>query len=287
MLALLGIAAVVAVVLATAGSGGSANLVSGSAVAEAAEATARLPGASISMHMKMEMSGLPRAIEMQMAGVQNNRGKTARMSGYYLNMPSQVPGAGAGGKVPVESVAITPRVYMKSPLLASQLPDGKQWLSYDLAKTGQQLGIGDPTQFNQSGDPMQALRNLRATSDRVERVGRERVRGVSTTHYRGTVDVRKLPDLLPAAKREEARRSIDRLIDLIGTDSYPMEIWVDDKRLVRRFRLNMDMKIAQAGDRHMKIDMTIDMFDFGPKPVAKAPPADEVYDVTSRVGQTP
>jgi hypothetical protein len=287
ILALLGVVALVAVVLAAAGSGGSANLVSGSAVAQAAEATAKLPGSSLAMHITMDLDGLPHPIEAQMTGVSNNRKGTARMSGYYLHMPSGVPGADADGKVPFESVAVLPRIYMKSPLLASQIQDGKQWLSYDVAKTGQALGIGDPTRFNQSGDPTQTLRNLRATSDRVERLGTEDVRGVATTHYRGTVELRRLPDLLPAEKRDAARKSVDRMIELAGTDSYPMEIWIDRKHLVRRFKLTMNMKMAQVGDKRMKMEITTDMFDFGPKPVAKAPPEDEVYDVTAQASQTP
>jgi hypothetical protein len=174
---------------------------------------------------------------------------------------------------------------MTSPLFDSQLPDGKKWLGYDVAKTGRQLGIGDPTQYNQ-GDPMQTLDNLRATSDRVEKVGSEDVRGVSTTHYRATVELRRLPNIVPPDQRESARRSAERLIELAGTDSYPVEVWIDRRHMVRRVSLSMNMKVGQT-DRRMTMDMTIEMFDFGPKPVPKAPPADEVYDVTKLAGKTP
>jgi hypothetical protein len=266
------------------GRGGDANLVSGSAIAEAADATSRVPGASISMHIVMKIDGVSRPIQANMTGVSSQH-QNARMSGAYTGFPKKIPGQRPDGSVPIESVVITPRVYMKSPVFGAQLPDGKDWFSYDLAKAGQQLGIGDPTQFNQ-GDPMQVVNNLRATSDRVEQVGSEKVRSVPTTHYRAKIELRKLPDLLPAAQRATARKSVDRLISLSGTDSYPVEIWIDRHHMVRRMRMVMDMKVGQTG-RRMKMDMTVDMFDFGRKPEPKAPPADDVYDATKLVGRTP
>jgi hypothetical protein len=279
------ICAVAAIALVFAGKGGDANLVSGSAIAEAASATSKVAGASISMHIVMKIDGVSKPIDADMTGVSSERTRSARMSGAYTGFPKAIPGARADGSLPIEEVVILPRIYMKSPVFASKLPDGKEWFSYDLAKAGKQIGIGDPTQFSQ-GDPMEAVNNLRATSDRVERVGTEDVRSVSTTHYRAKVELRKVPDLLPAAQREEARKSIDHLIELTGTDSYPVEVWIDRHHMVRRTRMSMDMKVGQTG-RKMKMDMTVEMFDFGRKPQPKAPPADKVYDATSLAAGTP
>jgi hypothetical protein len=282
-IAVLAAAGVLALVLA--GRGGDANLVSGSALAEAASATSQVPGATISMHISMKIDGLDQPIEAQLDGVTSRRSRSARMAGAYTHFPKKIPGQRADGSVPIESIAIMPRIYMKSPIFASQLPDGKDWLSYDVAKASQQLGIGDPTQFNQ-GDPMHSLDNLRATSDRVEQVGSEDVRHVPTTHYKATVELRKLPEVVPAAQRAAARKAAERLIALTGTDSYPIEVWIDRRHMVRRMRFTIDMKFAQT-DRRMKMDMTIEMFDFGPKPKPNAPPADSVYDVTKLAGRTP
>ena len=284
-LAVVAICVVAVLALVLPGRGGDANFVSGSALAEAASTTAKVPGASISMHIEMRIDGLSDPIEADMTGVSSRRNKSARMSGAYTHFPKAVPGQRADGSVPIDSIAILPRIYMKSPVFASQLPAGKEWLSYDLAKTGQQLGIGDPTRFNQ-GDPMQTVDNLRATSDRVEKVGSEDVRGVSTTHYRAKVELRRLPNIVPPDQRESARRSIARLIELTGTDSYPLEVWIDRRHMVRRIFLSMTMKVAQTG-RHMKMEMTIEMFDFGRKAEPKPPRADKVYDVTKLAGKTP
>jgi hypothetical protein len=283
--AVVAICVVAGLALLLTGKGGDANFVSGSALAEAASTTAKLPGANVSMHIEITIDGLSEPIEADMTGVSSRLDKSARMSGAYTHFPKAVPGQRDDGSVPIESIAILPRIYMKSPVFASSLPDGKEWLSYDIAKSSQRLGIGDPTQYNQ-GDPMQTLDNLRATSDRVEQVGTEDVRGVSTTHYRARVELRRLPNVVPPAQRESARRSAERLIQLAGTDSYPVEVWVDRRHMVRRISLSMNMKIPQA-DRRMKIDMTIEMFDFGRKPVPKPPPADKVQDVTNLAGGTP
>lgn len=286
LIGVLGVCAIVAVVLAIAGSGGDANLVSGSAIAEAADVTAKVPGASMTMDITMEIDGLDHPISAHMTGVSERRGRTAHMTGEYLNMPKEVPGAGADGRVPIESIFVQPRVYMKSPIFGSQLPDGKEWLGYDVAKAGQELGIGDPSQFNQSSDPMESLKSLRAISDRVEQLGTEDVRGVHTTHYRATVELRRIPETLPADQRDSASKSIARLTELIGTDSYPVEIWIDGHHLVRRMMLTMTMKIPRS-DKRMRMDMAFEMFDFGPKPVTKAPPKEDVYDATKLAGRTP
>jgi hypothetical protein len=274
---ILGVAAIAAVAVALAVSSGDSDtdIVSGSALAQAASATEKVPGASLGGVVEIDMDALPKPIVMHLEGAADTRGKSARMIGTYENFPKQVAGLDKDGKVGIELISLLPDMYMKSPLFDSVLPDGKSWLHQDLAKTGKQLGIGDPTQFSQ-GDPSQTVSNLRATSDRVERVGGEDVRGVQTTHYRATVELNKLPALAKPSERAEARQKSQRLIDLIGTDSYPIDVWVDRKHLVRRTSFTMKMTVQ---GRRMTVRTTTDMYDFGPKPRAKRPPASETYDL--------
>jgi hypothetical protein len=267
------------------GKGGDANLVSGSAIAEAADATSKVQGANLAMHISAQVDGVSDPIVADLNGVSSQAGQSAHLSGAYKHFPKKVPGQLPDGSVPVASVVIMPHVYMKSPLFASELPPGKEWIGYDAVKAGQQLGIGDPTRFNQ-GNPMQVLSTLRAASPRVERVGAEDVRSVPTTHYRAKVELRRLPGTLAPAQRQSAQKSIARLIDLMGSDSYPVDVWIDRHHMVRRVRLVMQMKVAQTG-RSMKMDMTTEMFGFGRKSQPKAPPADSVYDVTKLAGRTP
>jgi hypothetical protein len=273
-------AAVVVVVLVlvmSSGGGGGGDLVSGSALADAAKATQRVPGASVSMDETVEAGGLSKPLRIRLHGVENMRQRAADLVGAYTEFPRKVPGQRADGSLPVETIVLIPHVYMRSPLFGSALPSGKSWLDLDLAKVGRRLGLGDPTQFGNNTDPGQTVRALRAVSSRVERLGTENVRGVATTHYRGKVELRRLPAVTPAAQRPAARRMVAKLTQLIGTDSYPIEVWVDRRHLMRRARMVMDMKVQGT---HVREDMTTDMFDFGPKQKIKPPPASDVYDAT-------
>jgi hypothetical protein len=280
----LALAAVVAVVVlalvATGGGGSDATLVSSSAIAQAAQATEKVPGATISTDAKITGSGLSKPLEMHLEGVESLRPRSARVVGTYANFPKRVPGAGPDGTIPVEIVSLPPDVYVKSPLLASAVPDGKSWLHVNIDQMGKRLGIASPSQFGQQ-DPSQLLRNLGALSDRVEEVGRERVRGVDTTHYRATVQLRKLDALARGPEKAAVRQESKRMIQLLGTDSYPIEAWIDSRHLVRRIRFAM--KVHQQGES-FAMDMTADMYDFGPKPKAKRPPADDVYDAPAASG---
>jgi hypothetical protein len=273
--AVCGAALAILVVLALAGGGGSgATFVSSSALARAANATERVPGASVSMDQTVEADSLPKPVHIRLHGVENTRQRAADLVGAYEDFPKKIPGQNADGSIPVEGIAILPHLYMRSPLFSSALPPRKSWLDIDFAKAGRKLGIGDPTQFSDNTDPSQSVQTLRAISSRVELVGTERVRGVTTTHYRAKVEMRRLPAVVPPARRAAARQSVARMIQLSGTDSYPIEVWVDRRHLVRRMRIVIDLKVQ--GHR-IKQDMTMDMFDFGPKQEIKRPPAAETF----------
>jgi hypothetical protein len=278
ILSALVVLAVVGVVELSASGGDDAQLVSGSAIAQAVRATEKVPGSDVSVDATIEVSGavFSRPIKMHLEGVQDKRGHSARMVGAYENFPKEVPGQSSDGTIPVEMVSVLPDLYMKSPLFDAALPDGKSWLHIDFAKAGKKLGIGDPTQMG-AADPSETVENLRAVSDRVERVGSEEVRGVPTTHYRATVELRKIPALAPAGKKDAAKAKAERLIELLGSDSYPIEVWVDRGHLVRRMRLVMKMKVPPS-NRRMTMDMTTEMYDFGPKPKAKLPPEGDTFE---------
>jgi hypothetical protein len=280
------LAAVAVLALVVAGGGGNgANLVSGSAIADAARATERVPGSTVTGIAKIDGPGLKEPLVMRMRGIEDMRGRTARLVGAYSNFPQQVPGRDANGDVPFEMIAVLPDFYVRSPLLRRALPSGKSWIHVDIAKTARKLGISDPTQLGAS-DPTETLQDLRATSGRVERIGDENVRGVPTTHYRAKVELRRLPASVPPARRAAAKKTADRLIQLTGADSYPTEVWIDRRHLVRRMSFVMHMKI-QGGS--VTSDVTTEMYDFGPKQKAKPPPADETVDApqVSRGGLTP
>jgi hypothetical protein len=279
------LAAAAVLVLAVAGGGGNdATLVSSSALADAATATERVPGATAAIEGKVDVEGLPKPLLIHLRGIQDERHKSAYLVGSYENFPKQAPGQSSNGTIPVEVISILPHVYMRSPLFGAALPSGKRWLHIDVAKAARKLGIGDPTQFGSSGDPSQGLQALRAVSSRVERLSPEGVRGVTTTHYHATVELRRLPAVVPPDRRAAAKKTTDRLIQLIGAESYPVDVWIDSRRLVRRMRFVMKMTVQ---GRSLTQEMTLELYGFGAKQKIKPPPADETVDAASLPGATP
>ena len=126
--------------------------------------------------------------------------------------------------------------YTRSPLFDQALPAGKRWLKIDLDAIGKQAGFDVGALMTQGAgqDPTQVLAYLKAASGDVSRVGSEAVRGVPTTHYKATIDFRKMPDSAPADQRAAVRRSIEQLIELSGASTAPIEVWIDEDGLARR-----------------------------------------------------
>lgn len=170
-------------------------------------------------------------------------------------------------------------VYMNAPTLSRQLPGAKPWLKLDVEKLAQSknVNLGQFRQLTQN-DPTQMLQYLKAASGKIDKVGTEDVRGVSTTHYRATVDLDKVVDQAPADLRKTYRASIRSLKQGLGTDKIPVDVWVDSKNLVRR--LAEHLPIMGGG----KVDFTVDFYDFGTPVSVTAPPVSETFDLAQVLG---
>jgi hypothetical protein len=274
LLALLALAA-----LAPLGCGGgdaAEELTPESAVAQAATKTERAGSSRMSFAATMAGGGLPRAVRFSGEGEFDYESRTGRAT---YDMSELIPGAG-----PIEIVMDRLVVYMEFPAsLAGGLPEGKSWLKLDLEKLGEATGIdlGALAQMNQ-GDPTQILLYLRGASDRIEEVGEESVRGAETTHYRASVSFRKALQQslgkLPPELRESARMSIERLIEAIGSDTVPVDVWIDEDGRARRMRMAYDMNVPSATEP-MSFEMDFELYDFGVTVDAEPPPADEVADL--------
>jgi hypothetical protein len=239
------------------------------AVAQAATKTAKADTYRASFTGSLGVAG--QTLRMTGDGEFDAEGKRGHMTMAYTV---------AGQKLVTEMVLELPVMYMRLPAeLGAQLPSGKRWISIDLDEVGQELGFEfqQLMQASQS-DPSQSLQYLRGAAG-LRTVGQEEVRGVETTHYRGTVEFRRLAEQFP-----EMKESIDRLIELTKVEQVPTDVWVDDDDLVRRmgFAYN-DMQFApgQRGD----MSMTIELFDFGTDVDVETPPADQVIDLQELLGQ--
>ncbi|MCL6667669.1 hypothetical protein [Streptomyces panaciradicis] len=160
---------------------------------------------------------------------------------------------------------------------------GKHWIRYgykDLARLGGSSGAYLQDQM-QNTTPNQSVKLLLASGD-VKKVGTERVRGVDTTHYAGTVDVadlaRKNSDLsagqLAGLKKQLTQAGV-------GTET--VDIWLNDKNLL--------VKAVEKGTMATGEYAQIAYYsDYGVKVSAPEPPAgdtEDFKDLLKNQGLTP
>lgn len=274
-----GAAVVLAAVLVIIGVGGSSTpTVPSSTVADAAVATGKLRGFKIAIDGHVRVPQADTEIPMKGSGVIDARGGTAQLTLTMSGLPN-VP----NGEMKLDEVLSDYVMYVRSAAFGDHLPGGKEWLKVDLRKASQQFGI-DPSQM--SSDPTKALDQLRAVSGRVERLGREKIRGVQTTHYRAKVDLRRYPALVAADRREQVRKGMERLIDMIGKSEFPQEVWIDSQKHIRRFALDFSFKVPTApGNPEVETKIVEDLYDFGTPVHVEVPSDDDAYDGTNLAQQ--
>ena len=278
-----GLIAVLAVVV-LAGCG-SSDTVSPDPVAEAATKTAAVPTTYMSTQTTMTVPGIAKPVTMTGRGAFDNERKLGWMTLDMSAFAREIP---AGEGVPTDPDLWKTRqvmdlsdgliVYMRFPFLSEALTD--KWVRIDFAKAGRALGV-DLEQFMQPGqeNPTQQLDHLRAVTDDLDEVGRESVRSVATTHYRGTVDLREYEDLFPENERAEVRKSVERLVEMMGSPTYPVDVWIDGEDLVRR--MSFEFTMSQPGQTEStRMAMTMEFFDFGRPVDVKLPAASDTIDIT-------
>lgn len=251
---------------------GSEDTLSPEAVASAADATVAKGGTKIAMEVEATTPGVGK---LRMRGVGAMDTRTQR--GQLTLEASETPAAIEKDQLKQEIVFDKLVIYLRGEAFAAVLEKGKRWIKIDVAKAGKQAGL-DLSSLTQSGqDPSQSLRLLRAVSDDIKKLGEDDVRGVKTTHYKATVDLEKYPDTVPAKDRAAARTTIQTLIKATGQRKSPVEFWLDEDKLVRRYVQSLNVK---AGGAKSAVHQKIDFYDYGTKVDVTIPPADEVHDLT-------
>ena len=188
------------------------------------------------------------------------------------------------GEVGMDMRLIGTKVFVRLPeaLAGAGLTGGKEWASVDIGTSLEQAGLGG-LDFTQQQDPAQMLQYLRAASTGVTEAGSATVRGVETTRYRGRLDFRKALDAgieeleLSPEERRRARQGMEAMLDQLGAEGVPFEVFVDDDGLLRR--MTMDMSMQMEGER-VTMAVKMDYFDFGTDVNVQAPPASDVFDAT-------
>jgi hypothetical protein len=264
------------------GCGGGDGASPQAAVADAATKTADAGTSRLALEVETEVPG-EEPVAFTGTGVFDYDGQRGRMA---MDMSELLEATGApAGEGEMQIVFQSFVLYVKFPLLTEQIPGSKPWLKLDLDELGKQQGI-DLAELSRlgQGDPTQALQYLKAASDDVEEVGREDVRGAETTHYRATIDLRKVPDVAPAEQRERIRRTIDQVIEASGESKIPTDVWIDDEGRVRRHRYTQ--KLVAGEGRTAETTLTMELYDFGVEVDAEPPPASQVTDLSQVLGNT-
>ncbi|MGH2832702.1 MAG: hypothetical protein ACRDK2_07995 [Solirubrobacteraceae bacterium] len=265
--------AATAIALSTSGCGAS----SVDPIAQAAEATSRLPGTQITFSEQLSSPSLPQQIVISGTGYINQSGHTGQLS---MKFP-QLPGAPSSlSNATIQMVFQYPVFYMKFPqALSEKLPGGKPWMKFNVQSASQAAGINllalsSTTEL----DPTQYLNFLRGASGEVTELGRETVNGVGTTRYRATIQIGRIVEHLPAAQRAGAEAAVRQLQKLGGLSSIPVEVWIDDAHRVRQERIDIHKQVSGTP---INATVTVNYLSFGSAKPITAPPPSQVYDITA------
>lgn len=269
----LAVAACVAIATALPISGCGSSTVATGPLARAADITTAAGGAQ--MAMKLEIgTGASSPLTMTGNGRFNFKSFEGTMSLEMSGLPESE--GTPGGSLNMTEIVKLPDLYMQSPALTSKLPGGAQWVKLDFQRVGEGLGINLQAEATQA-DPAEYLDYLRTTGTAVTVVGHEPVRGISTTHYRGTMDLEKAAEQVPSTDRAKLRSTFAQLRSLTGSASLPIDVWVDSSHHVRRIAMNYAMTIK---GEQAHTTLTIEYFGFGPQPPVTPPPENQVFDAT-------
>lgn len=211
------------------------------AIAKAAEITQREPGGHAAMRATVSSPTQSKPLTIAGKVVFDNTGRSRGV----LTMPNP----DSGGRTEMQYVGDGASLFMSSPLFGS-LPGGRKWMGLDFS-SGEDPAAALPA----NGDAQQGLKLLEGVDD-VKKVGREDVRSVPTTRYRGTLGT-------------SGRRA-----------PLGVEVWIDANERVRRMRL-VSSKPQTGGKGSTTIDMRMDFFDFGDVPEINVPRSSEVFDATA------
>ncbi|WP_237719958.1 hypothetical protein [Streptomyces xiaopingdaonensis] len=262
----------------------SAGLLSAALVAGCGSESASDDGAS------GESSGPPPAKVVEAANTKTLQEKTAHLSlktvvtqgGRTVNVDghgvidlrdgTSSLEVGEGGER-LEQRVVDEVLYQKPPKeAAAQLPAGKTWTRIDVGKLGAAGG-------GRLGDPADTLAFTQGVSgDGVKELGREKVGGTPTTHYRVTLDIEKLA-------RGDAQQEKE-LREQLGED-VPVDLWTDEDGVMRRMATQLTIdppKEADAGGK-AEVKTTVELSGFGTEVDVEAPPAAKTEDVTEEVAQ--
>jgi hypothetical protein len=262
--ALAGIVVALAVAVAGCGGGGGSD-------ASGASVSIKTLQAAVSNSQAAESSRFTMDLAVDAAGQSTTIHGEGVVAGDGKNgqITMTIPSAGT-----LEERIVDGTVYMNFGDLLDTDLGGKQWVKIGLDDLQQQSGgaLGDLADQAGSNGPQQGLEYLQGLSGDVEKVGDDTVAGEHATHYRASIDYAKVAEKLP----EESTKARDELTKL-GT--VPADVWINDDDQVVKMQFAIDG--SAFGSTGGKIEMTMEITDFGVPVDVQAPPEDETIDFSS------
>ncbi|CAL9469230.1 hypothetical protein [Streptomyces sp. Tu 3180] len=158
--------------------------------------------------------------------------------------------------------------------------DGKRWMKMDFAAIAEASGDAEMQKQmtggleNMNQDPAQQLALL-LESPNLKHVGPEKVDGVRTQHYKGTLSFEEMLDANKAADgllSEKERQDLIANVEKAGLKGYDTQVWVNEDNYP--VKMVVGMKMPQG-----TMNMTAHYSDYGAKAEVQAPPAGETLDL--------
>jgi hypothetical protein len=243
-------------------------------VAQAADVTSAAGGVHMRFSMSASIPIIGSPITATGQGFFNYRSREGKFALDMGGLPSSATTALGGSSLHVEELFKGTTIYVGSPLFASHLPGGARWMKVDATKLGGVVGIDAQNLTSGASNPAQFLEYLRAHGGNATVVDHETLDGVPTTRYRGSIDLREIPQSLPQSERGAAQKALELLTSQVGVSSIPFEVWIDNQHRVRRMEMNFSLDVAgQRGG----VQITVDFSGYGRTPTVTAPADSEVF----------
>jgi hypothetical protein len=120
-----------------------------------------------------------------------------------------------------------------------------------------------------AADPTSGLQVLTALSDDVRSLGKSAVRGESTTHYKGTLDLSRAA----ASATGFAKTALQSLIRGGAVSQVPFDAYIDSSGRLRKLVQAIDTTSPKLPGQKVHVLSTVEFFDFGTPVVVKKPAA--------------
>lgn len=219
------------------------------------------------------------SLEYRMAGEVPGEGSLEGTGAISTDPPAvqmklKTDGGTAAESGEVEIRLVDDAMYMNAGPEAAAEMDGRTWLKIGMSEGEAGEGENPLLELKEAGDnPAEEAQMMNAAED-LEKVGEEKIEGVRTTRYTGTVTLDDLRADLKgkdAETRKDRQEKIDEMAEQ-GFDEFTMDMWIDGEDRTKQFRMRAETKEGP-------LDTTMTFLSYNEPVTVQAPPASETADM--------